>query len=247
MANFKKHNRTSDFTIMYNGISKNKSLSWKAKGLLLTLHSLPDDWEFSEKGLATLSKDGLDSTKAGLKELENNGYLIRERIRENGKLKGTVYNFYDEPQLQEKHDNINVSTKSGISNVGNINVGESHTIKNVMNKVTKDKEINNDIRLIDSKRHEENPVREIEVITRGGEQYDKEEFIKLENHYGKELIAKIIRRAKYKRAIKRDTIAYLRMCLENEDTKNKLNDIRYQSPLYMNRTEVINDIALDIF
>lgn len=246
MSNFKKHNRTSDFTIMYNGISKDKNLSLKAKGLLYTLHSVPDDWTFSEVGLSKLSTDGLDSVKSGLKELEKNGYLIRERVRENGKLKGIVYHFYDEPQLQNKHDKDDVSTKSGFSNVDKTNVGESHTIKNVLNKEFKNKENNIDIRLIDSKRHEEKNVREIEVITRGGEQYDKEEFMKLENHYGKQMIAKIIRRTKYKQAIKKDTIAYLKTCLEREYEKQKLNDIRFQSPLYTERTE-IDDIALDIF
>ena len=49
--------RTKNFTVMSNHHFKNKKLSLKAKGLLSLMLSLPDDWNYSMKGLATLSKD----------------------------------------------------------------------------------------------------------------------------------------------------------------------------------------------
>ena len=51
--------RTKNFTVMSNHHFKNKKLSLKAKGLLSLMLSLPDDWNYSMKGLATLSKDGI--------------------------------------------------------------------------------------------------------------------------------------------------------------------------------------------
>ena len=66
-------NRTKDYTVMSNHHFKNKNLSLKAKGLLSLMLSLPDDWNYSIKGLVTLSKDGRDSVMAALKELESEG------------------------------------------------------------------------------------------------------------------------------------------------------------------------------
>lgn len=63
--------RTKNFTVMSNHHFKNKNLSLKAKGLLSLMLSLPDDQNYNMKGLATLSKDGIDSVRTAMKELEN--------------------------------------------------------------------------------------------------------------------------------------------------------------------------------
>ena len=60
--------RTKNFTVMSNHHFKNKNLSLKAKGLLSLMLSLPDDWNYNMKGLATLSKDGIDSVRTAMKE-----------------------------------------------------------------------------------------------------------------------------------------------------------------------------------
>jgi hypothetical protein len=54
-------------------------LSWKAKGLLCYLLSLPDDWKLSITDLVKRSKDGADGVYTGLKELVDRGYLIRRQ------------------------------------------------------------------------------------------------------------------------------------------------------------------------
>ena len=59
--------RTKNFTVMSNHHFKNKNLSLKAKGLLSLMLSLPDDWNYNMKGLATLSKDGIDSVRTAMK------------------------------------------------------------------------------------------------------------------------------------------------------------------------------------
>lgn len=77
--------RTKNFTVMSNHHLKDKALTLKAKGLLSIMLSLPDEWNYNLKGLATLSRDGLDSVRSALKELEHHGYVERHRIRdENG-------------------------------------------------------------------------------------------------------------------------------------------------------------------
>lgn len=76
--------RTKNFTVMSNHHFKNKNLSLKAKGLLSLMLSLPDDWNYNMKGLATLSKDGIDSVRTAMKELENQvlpSFVFPERMR----------------------------------------------------------------------------------------------------------------------------------------------------------------------
>jgi len=73
------------FTIVDNYALKDKRLSLKATGLLIKMLSLPDDYEFSEAGLAAIVKDGITSIRSAIKELEEMGYLVRTRNRdENG-------------------------------------------------------------------------------------------------------------------------------------------------------------------
>ena len=50
--------KTKDFTVMSNHHLRNVSLSLKAKGLLSLMLSLPDNWDYTTKGLAHICKDG---------------------------------------------------------------------------------------------------------------------------------------------------------------------------------------------
>ena len=63
--------KTKDFTVMSNHHLRNVSLSLKAKGLLSLMLSLPDNWDYTTKGLAHICKDGVDSISSAIKELEN--------------------------------------------------------------------------------------------------------------------------------------------------------------------------------
>lgn len=95
-------NKTNNFTIMSNTHFKEKKMSLKAKGLLSLMLSLPDDWDYSIAGLATLSKDGKDSVMSALAELEKFGYLTRTRlVNEKGQFAGVEYNIYENPVTAE--------------------------------------------------------------------------------------------------------------------------------------------------
>ena len=97
--------KTKDFTIMCNHHLRNTELSLKAKGLLSLMLSLPEDWDYTTKGLAHICKDGVDSITTALKELERHGYLTRQRLRyENGQLGDIEYTIHEKPVNAEKQE-----------------------------------------------------------------------------------------------------------------------------------------------
>ena len=90
--------KTRDYTVMANHHLRNKALSLKAKGLLSYMLSLPEDWNYTLSGLATSCKDGLDSVRQAVSELESHGYVVRSRVRDaRGRLRDTEYVVYESP------------------------------------------------------------------------------------------------------------------------------------------------------
>ncbi len=91
--------RTKDYTVMCNCHLRDQNLSLKAKGLLSMMLSLPDDWNFTTKGLATICKEGTEAIGTGLKELEKAGYIVRHLLRgDHGRITDTEYIIYERPQ-----------------------------------------------------------------------------------------------------------------------------------------------------
>ena len=91
--------KTRDYTVMSNYHLRDMSLSLKAKGLLSLMLSLPENWDYTMKGLAHICKDGIDSISGGIRELEAHGYLIRARVRgANGQLGSIEYTILEQPK-----------------------------------------------------------------------------------------------------------------------------------------------------
>ena len=91
--------KTRDYTVMSNYHLRDTSLSLKAKGLLSLMLSLPENWDYTMKGLARICKDGIDSISGGIRELEAHGYLVRARIRgANGQLGSIEYTILEQPK-----------------------------------------------------------------------------------------------------------------------------------------------------
>ena len=91
--------KTRDYTVMSNYHLRDMSLSLKAKGLLSLMLSLPENWDYTMKGLAHICKDGIDSISGGIRELEVHGYLIRARVRgANGQLGSIEYTILEQPK-----------------------------------------------------------------------------------------------------------------------------------------------------
>ncbi|MEB8798857.1 DNA-binding protein, partial [Bacillus cereus] len=73
--------KNKNYSVVNNTGLRDERLSWKAKGILAYILTLPDDWVFYREELATHAKDGLDSLRSGMKELKEYGYLQRIPIR----------------------------------------------------------------------------------------------------------------------------------------------------------------------
>jgi len=138
--------KTRDYTVMANHHLRNTALSLKAKGLLSLMLSLPDDWDYTLKGLAKICRDGVDSIAAAVKELEDAGYVIRKRVRDqNGRVGEMEYTIMEQPSPkwdfpvqgkpvqenpaqenpeQEKHPQLNIEE----SNIQKSSIEESNPI-----------------------------------------------------------------------------------------------------------------------
>ena len=91
--------RTRDYTVMSNHHLRNEKLSLKAKGLLSMMLSLPEDWNYTTRGLAKICKEGVDAIGGALRELENAGYIVRHKLRDRqGRISDTEYVIYEQPQ-----------------------------------------------------------------------------------------------------------------------------------------------------
>lgn len=99
--------KTQNYTIMSNHHLRNKALSLKAKGLLSLMLSLPEDWDYTTRGLASICKEGVDGIRATVRELENAGYIIRRRVRDqSGQVRGMEYTVFEQPQEPEPENPV---------------------------------------------------------------------------------------------------------------------------------------------
>ena len=91
--------RTRDYTVMSNHHLKDTALSLKAKGLLSMMLSLPDEWNYTTRGLAAICKEGVDAIGGALRELEKAGYIVRRQLRgPGGRISDTEYTIYEKPR-----------------------------------------------------------------------------------------------------------------------------------------------------
>ena len=98
--------KTRDYTVMANFHLRDISLSLKAKGLLSLMLSLPENWDYTTKGLAQICKDGVDSICATVKELEKAGYVQRRRLRDElGRLAEVEYTILEKPIIPVPEEN----------------------------------------------------------------------------------------------------------------------------------------------
>lgn len=87
---------------MYREVAQDRRLSLKARGLFLLLQSLPETWQYTISGLATLAGTGKDQIRSGLAELLKVGYLVKEQAHdEGGKFAGNLFVLQEEAPLSE--------------------------------------------------------------------------------------------------------------------------------------------------
>ena len=94
---FREENKIN-YTKVSNELLKDKELSLPAKGLLITMLSLPDDWSYSTLGLTSIVKESKNTIHRLLKELESKNYLIRKSVRDDkGRFVKYDYIIYELP------------------------------------------------------------------------------------------------------------------------------------------------------
>ena len=121
--------KNKNYTVMGNYHLRDKELSLKAKGLLSIMLSLPDGWNFSTQGLTTLSSDGETAIRSTLKELEQKGYLKRNKVRINGKIVDWEYVVYEQKHPCVPVDESPVDENVHVNNRTQLNTKEINTKK----------------------------------------------------------------------------------------------------------------------
>ncbi|MFC9161928.1 hypothetical protein ACFTZ8_13980 [Streptomyces fungicidicus] len=120
------------FTQIANGLFRDHRLSFKAKGLFGLISTHRDGWRMTVADLARRGRDGEAAVRSGLKELEQHGFLLRERLRNpDGTLGPAAYCITDLPARQ----NSRSQPESGYPPVDRSTLADRPT-KNTISKKT---------------------------------------------------------------------------------------------------------------
>ena len=94
--------RNKNYTVMSNYHLRDTTISLKSKGLLSMMLSLPDEWNYTTRGLAKICKEGVDAIGGALRELEKAGYIVRRVVRnERGRICDMEYTIYEQPHPRQ--------------------------------------------------------------------------------------------------------------------------------------------------
>ena len=119
MAVFKV-NKNNNYTVISNTHLKERKMTLKAKGLLTLMLSLPEDWDYSIKGLISICVEGERAINSTLNELKEFGYLRIEKLppRKGKNQFEYIYNIYEKPLKKEERQLKNVEVQNvGLQNV----------------------------------------------------------------------------------------------------------------------------------
>ena len=126
--------KTSKYTTISNVFLRDKNLSLKAKGFLTVIMALPDDWDFSIKGICSILKEGKSAIYGVVQELKENRYCKTTPSRdEKGLILGLDYMFYEEPYEEEPQQDNPHTENRDMDNMPQLN-----TKDNKENNRTKD-------------------------------------------------------------------------------------------------------------
>ena len=92
-------NKNSNYTVMSNYHLRDRNLSFKAKGLLSFMLSLPENWDYSLNGLCSVSREGIRAIRTIIQELEANKYLEIKKFKGKKGLFEYEYLIYEYPYI----------------------------------------------------------------------------------------------------------------------------------------------------
>lgn len=131
-------NKEKNYTVISNYLLQDKNLSYRAKGLLSYMLSLPEDWNYTVRGLASLSKEGFKAIMSILRELEMNRYLVRERKQESNGRFYYEYNIYEKPYTQKGIAVKGCTVNGTLQNTNIENTNNKDKIDKTLNVITKE-------------------------------------------------------------------------------------------------------------
>lgn len=87
-----------NFTILSNAAINDGRLSFRARGVLMWLLSKPADWRIRSESIAGQSpREGREAIRTAMRELEQLGYLVREKVQDERGRWATIQTVYEEP------------------------------------------------------------------------------------------------------------------------------------------------------
>lgn len=95
-------NKTENFTIVSNEVPRDNKLSARAKGVYFYLMTLPANWVIHKEEIYEHFTEGRDALDTAWKELINAGYIVKEVIRESGKIISNTWVVYESSRITEK-------------------------------------------------------------------------------------------------------------------------------------------------
>lgn len=191
MAVFKIE-KQKNYTVMSNYHLQDRSLSYKAKGLLSFMLSLPEDWDYSMKGLVAVSKENIKAIRSILNELKDHGYLEIQQTRgEKGYYK-YEYIIREIPLdvLQEKN---NPDTQKGYADIGDTEKDNQINTNKQNTKEQTVKDVKSNLSFVD--------LDELNPLTH---KLIKNKYIDIEDtdiYYYDSLFEKLIKQHTYKKTI----------------------------------------------
>lgn len=124
---------TKDYTTMSNHHLRNPELSLRAMGLMSKMLALPDDWDYTVAGLASICREGRDAVRKALQELEAAGYLVRSQTRSGGTFSSNDYTLFETPPVSPLTEN----PSTGNPSTGKPSTENPTQLNNVINQKTK--------------------------------------------------------------------------------------------------------------
>lgn len=142
---FIKTKKKRNYTVLDNSFIKDVTLSWKAKGVMAYLLSLPEDWTIHLSEIETHATDGKDSLRSALKELKEHKYLKAYQKKENGKFGEMVYIIIENPQTEIPYTENPLAEIPLSENPTLLNTNDNkvRNVKNTDNNIPKEKKHKN--------------------------------------------------------------------------------------------------------
>ena len=160
-----KIEKTKDYTVMSNYHLRDRKLSYKAKGLLSFMLSLPEDWDYSLAGLCAISKESRDGIRSILKELQEHHYVEIEKVRGDKGYFEYNYLIYEVPHFIEVETQL---TNPDMENPHLDNPNVETTTQINTNIINTNKQIDKDDKTISSFfMPEEHNILTLELVNRG--------------------------------------------------------------------------------